>query len=124
LRTLPALANLELPGAQQLGVNLVKHALAQPLRQIARNSGVSGRSVVTAVSDGVGGFGYDVVSARYRDLLEAGVVDAAKVVRLALQNAASTASLSLTTRARSGPHGHRPRRQAHEFGSGEYRLNI
>ncbi len=99
LRTLPALEKLRLPGDQQYGANVIRRALEEPLRQIAQNGGVEGAVVVNKVRDGQGAFGYNAASGVYEDLVEAGVIDPTKVVRVALQNAASVASLMLTTEA-------------------------
>jgi len=99
LRTLPALEKLKLTGDQQYGVNIIRRALEEPLRQIAQNGGAEGAVVVNQVREGKGAYGYNVVSAVYEDLVEAGVIDPTKVVRVALQNAASVASLMLTTEA-------------------------
>ena len=99
LRTLPALDKLELGGDQQLGVKVIRRAIEEPLRQIARNGGVEGAVVVAKVRAGTGAFGYNAASEKYEDLVEAGVIDPTKVVRVALQSAASVASLMLTTEA-------------------------
>ncbi|MBN2194353.1 MAG: chaperonin GroEL [Polyangiaceae bacterium] len=99
LRTLPALAKLELGGDHQFGVNIIRRALEEPLRQIAQNGGVDGAVVVQKVREGNGAFGYNVATNAYGNLVEAGVIDPTKVVRVALQNAASVASLMLTTEA-------------------------
>jgi chaperonin GroEL len=97
LRTLPALALLRLPGEQQYGVNLVMRALEEPLRQLAENGGVSGAVVVDKVRNGA--LGYNVATEQYQDLIAAGVIDPTKVVRVALENAASVTALMLTTQA-------------------------
>jgi chaperonin GroEL len=99
LRTLPALEKLVLAGDQQYGVNLIRRALEEPLRQIAHNGGAEGAVVVNRVREGTGAYGYNVASNEYEDLVVAGVIDPTKVVRVALQNAASVASLMLTTEA-------------------------
>jgi len=97
LRTLPALKKLELVGEQQYGVNIIRRAIEEPLRQIAQNSGVEGSVVVNQVRGAKGAYGYNAASGVYEDLVLAGVIDPTKVVRVALQNAASVASLMLTT---------------------------
>jgi chaperonin GroEL len=97
LRTIGALDKLSLTGDQLFGVNIVKRAIEEPLRQMARNAGVEGAVVVNKVREGKGGFGYNVATDVYEDLVKAGVIDPTKVVRVALQNAASVASLMLTT---------------------------
>jgi chaperonin GroEL len=99
LRALPALERLERPGDQQYGVNIVRRALEAPLRQMAQNGGVEGAVVVAKVREGTGAYGYNVATGVYEDLIEAGVIDPTKVVRAALQNAASVAALMLTTEA-------------------------
>ncbi len=80
-------------------MNIIRRALEEPLRQISANAGVDGSIVVSKVKDGQGGFGFNAASLEYEDLLAAGVIDPTKVVRTALQNAASVASLLLTTEA-------------------------
>jgi chaperonin GroEL len=97
LRTLPALAALKLDGDQAYGVNIIRRAIEEPLRQIAQNGGDEGAIVVNKVREGKGAFGYNVATSKYEDLILAGVIDPTKVVRVALQNAASVASLMLTT---------------------------
>jgi len=97
LRTLPALAALKLTGDQAFGLNIIRRALEEPLRQIAQNGGDEGAVVVNRVREGKGAFGYNVATNKYEDLVLAGVIDPTKVVRVALQNAASVASLMLTT---------------------------
>ena len=97
LRALPALEELVLAGDQRYGVEIVRRALEEPLRQIANNAGVEGAIVVAKVCAGNGAYGYDAATGEYGNLLDAGVIDPTKVVRVALQNAASVASLMLTT---------------------------
>jgi chaperonin GroEL len=99
LRTLPALEKLKLAGDQQYGVNIVRRALEEPLRQIAQNGGAEGAVVVSQVRAGKGAYGYNADSEEYEDLVLAGIIDPTKVVRVALQNAASVASLILITEA-------------------------
>jgi chaperonin GroEL len=99
LRTIPVLDELVLGGDEQFGVNVVRRAIEEPLRQIARNSGVEGAVVVNKVRQGIGSYGYNAASEKYEDLVAAGVIDPTKVVRVALQSAASVASLMLTTEA-------------------------
>jgi chaperonin GroEL len=99
LRTLPALEKLKLDDDQQFGVNIVCRALEEPLRQMVHNRGGEGSLVVNKVREGKGAYGYNVATGVYEDLVLAGVVDPTKVVRVALQNAASVASLMLTTEA-------------------------
>jgi chaperonin GroEL len=99
LRTLPKLEQLQLEGDQQYGVNIIRRAIEEPLRQMARNAGVEPAVVVSEVRSGKGAYGYNVATNGYEDLVAAGVIDPTKVVRVALQNAASVASLMLTTEA-------------------------
>jgi chaperonin GroEL len=99
LRALKALEEVKLSEEQQFGVNIVRRSLEEPLRQISANAGVDGSIVVSKVKEGQGGFGFNAASLEYEDLLAAGVIDPTKVVRTALQNAASVASLLLTTEA-------------------------
>jgi chaperonin GroEL len=97
LRTLPALEALKLNGDQAFGLSIIRRAIEEPLRQIAQNGGDEGAVVVNRVREGKGAFGYNVASSKYEDLVLAGVIDPTKVVRVALQNAASVAALMLTT---------------------------
>ena len=99
LRALPALATVKFADDRQYGVNVVRRALEEPLRQIARNAGLEGSIVVEKVKDGSGSFGFNAASEEYEDLVKSGVIDPTKVVRVALQNAASVAALMLTTEA-------------------------
>jgi chaperonin GroEL len=99
LRTLPQLQQLQLEGDQQFGVNIIRRALEEPLRQMAQNGGVEPAVVVNKVREGNGPYGYNVATNEYQDLVAAGVIDPTKVVRVALQNAASVAGLMLTTEA-------------------------
>lgn len=97
LRALPALDGLVLQGAGRFGVEIVRRALEQPLRQIAENAGLDGAIVADRVRRGTGAFGYNAAAERYEDLLTAGICDPTKVVRVALQHAASVAGLLLTS---------------------------
>jgi chaperonin GroEL len=99
LRALPALDKLKLAEEQQFGVGIIRRVLEEPLRQIAENGGWDGSIVVDKVKHGKGAFGFNAATGEYEDLLDAGVIDPTKVVRTALQNAASVASLLLTTEA-------------------------
>ena len=99
LRCQGALDGLQVPGEEQAGVAVLRRALEEPLRCIGQNAGVDGGVVVSRVRAREGGFGYNARTERYEDLVEAGVIDPAKVVRVALQNAASVAGLMLTTEA-------------------------
>ena len=97
IRCLPALEALKLEGDEQIGVDIVKRAIEEPLRALARNAGVEGSIVVQEVKRRKGNDGYNVSTGIYEDLVKAGVVDPKKVTRTALQNAASIAGLLLTT---------------------------
>jgi len=98
LRCLPALAKLKLHDDEGIGVNIVKRALEEPLRQIAENAGHEGAVVVGRVRESKDeNFGFNAETCEFGDLVKAGVIDPAKVTRLALQNAASIVSLMLTT---------------------------
>jgi len=99
LRTLPALEGTELPEDERHGMNIVKRAIEEPIRQIAGNAGFEGSIVVEKVKGQTGNFGFNADAGEYVDMLEAGIIDPTKVVRFALQNAASVASLLLTTEA-------------------------
>jgi chaperonin GroEL len=100
LRCIPALERLKLEEDEATGVNIVKRALEEPLRQIALNAGFEGAIVVGRVRQSKDeDFGFNAETGEYGDMLKAGVIDPAKVTRLALQNAASIAALMLTTEA-------------------------
>ena len=92
-----ALDNLHEEGDVQTGINLVKRAVEEPLRQIAYNAGLEGSVVVEKVKNTDAGIGFNALTEEYTDMVKAGIVDPAKVTRSALQNAASIASLVLTT---------------------------
>ena len=93
VRALPALDSIRLKGDAATGVDIVRKALPQPLYWIAQNAGQPGSIVVNKVKKGTGAFGYDADKDEYGDLFEAGIVDPAKVVRCALQNAMSVVSV-------------------------------
>jgi len=97
IRTLPILEKLKLSGDEQVGVNIVRKALEEPLKMIAANAGMEGSIVVEKVKEQTGAFGFNARTDVYEDMIEAGVIDPTKVTRFALQNAASVASLMLTT---------------------------
>jgi len=99
LRCLAALDKLKLEGDQKIGVDLVRRALEEPIRQIANNAGQEGSVVTEKVRNEKGAFGFDAAQDEYTDMIKAGIIDPTKVVRLALQNAASVASLMITTQA-------------------------
>src|ERR1700680_536525 len=99
-RCVPALERMKVEGDEQIGVNIVKRALQEPLRQIAENAGEEGAIVLGKVLDSKDpNFGYNALTGEYEDLVKAGVLDPTKVVRTALTNAGSIASLMLTTEA-------------------------
>jgi chaperonin GroEL len=99
LRAVHGLQSLTLDGDEQLGVNIIMRAIEEPLRWIATNAGHEGAIVVQRVKDMAGDEGFNAQTEQYENLVKAGVIDPAKVVRSALQNAASIASLLLTTEA-------------------------
>ncbi|HEU5056832.1 MAG TPA: TCP-1/cpn60 chaperonin family protein, partial [Kofleriaceae bacterium] len=99
LRTQNALESLKFDDDRRFGVQIVRRALEEPLRQIAQNAGFDGAIVVSKVKDGKNAFGFNAASLEYEDLVKAGVIDPTKVVRSALQNASSVAGLMLTTEA-------------------------
>jgi len=99
LRAIKALEKTSLEGEEQLGVNLIKRALEEPVRQIANNAGFEGSVVVQEVIEGNGNFGFNAETGEYEDLVKAGIIDPTKVTRFALQNAASVAGLLMTTEA-------------------------
>jgi chaperonin GroEL len=98
LRCIPALDKLKLDHDQQIGVNIVKRALEEPIRQIVANAGLEGSIVVEKVKESKElNFGFDAYKEEYTDMVKAGIIDPTKVSRTALQNAASVAGLLLTT---------------------------
>jgi chaperonin GroEL len=99
VRCLPSLDGLKFENDRQYGVNILRRAIEEPLRQIARNCGADGSIVAEKVKGGTGAFGFNAATETYEDLVAAGVIDPTKVVRIALQNAASVAGLALTTEA-------------------------
>jgi chaperonin GroEL len=101
LRGQAALAEIEgkLEEEQRAGLNIVRRAIEEPLRLISQNAGIDGSIVVEKVKGGKGAFGFNAANETYEDLVKAGVIDPTKVVRTALQNAASVAALLLTTEA-------------------------
>ena len=94
-----AVDGIEAQGDELTGIKLVKKALEEPLRQIANNAGVEGSVVVEKVKEAAEGVGYNVLSNVYENMIEAGIIDPAKVTRSAVQNAASIAAMVLTTEA-------------------------
>ena len=99
IRCLDALDKLKLSADQMFGVEIIKRALTEPIRKISANAGVEGAVILNKIREGKGAFGYNARTAVFEDLEKAGVIDPTKVERTALQNAASVASLLLTTEA-------------------------
>ena len=99
IRALKALDVANFSEGERFGVDIVRRSLEEPLRQIVGNGGLEGSVIVNKVKEGQGAFGFNAATGNYEDLLLAGVIDPAKVSRTALQNAASVASLMLTTEA-------------------------
>ena len=97
LRCLAVLEKLKVEGDQKIGVDIVRRSLEEPIRQIANNAGQEGSVVVEKVKNEKGAFGFDASAEEYTDMIKAGIIDPTKVVRLALKNAASVASLMITT---------------------------
>ena len=99
LRASTALDKLKVHEDERWGVNIIKRVLEEPLRRIAINAGVEGAIALQKVKEGKGAFGFNAATEEYEDLMKAGIIDPTKVVRTALQNAASIAGLMLTTEA-------------------------
>jgi chaperonin GroEL len=99
IRARKALDNLKLEGDQATGVNIIRRALEEPLRQISANAGFEGAIIVNRVSEGKGAYGFNARTEEYEDLVKAGITDPAKVSRIALENGSSIAGLLLTTEA-------------------------
>ena len=99
LRGVQALDDLSVDGDQQIGVNIIRRALEEPMRWIAQNAGYEGSIVVQKVREASRDEGFNAQAERYENLVDAGVIDPTKVVRTALQNSGSIASLLLTTEA-------------------------
>lgn len=99
IRSQNVLDALEVTDEERIGVNIVKRAIEAPLRQIVENAGLEGSVIVNDVRKGEGNFGYNARTNQFGDMIEAGVIDPAKVVRSSLQNAASVSGLMLTTGA-------------------------
>jgi chaperonin GroEL len=97
IRGIPVLEGLKLSDEQAFGVKIIRRAIEEPLRQIAQNAGVDGSIVIDRVKNEKGAFGFNAATETYEDLIKAGVIDPTKVTRSALQNAASVASLLLTS---------------------------
>jgi chaperonin GroEL len=99
VRCIPALDKVETSGEEKNGIDLLRRALQEPLRQIAINAGFEGSVVVNQVLEGKDDYGFNADTGQFENLVAAGVIDPAKVVRFALQNAASVTALMLTTEA-------------------------
>jgi len=99
LRAISVLDELKLEGDELTGVNILRKALESPIRQISQNAGIDGAVVVQKVKEGRDGFGFNAETMKYEDLMSTGIVDPTKVVRSALENAASSAAMFLTTEA-------------------------
>jgi len=99
VRSLKALEDFSADGDENIGVNIIRRALEEPIRLIAENAGAEGSIVYNKVKEQNGAFGYNAQTDTYEDLIEAGVIDPTKVTRIALENAASISSLLLTTEA-------------------------
>ncbi|MFY7861449.1 MAG: TCP-1/cpn60 chaperonin family protein, partial [Chitinophagales bacterium] len=100
IRALDSLTDLKGENEDQnTGIEIIKKAIQAPLRQICENAGVEGSVVVNKVREGKADFGYNAREDKYEDLYKAGVIDPAKVARVALENAASIAAMLLTTEA-------------------------
>ncbi|MFA5118348.1 MAG: chaperonin GroEL [Candidatus Omnitrophota bacterium] len=99
IRAIPALDSLKLSGDEKVGVDIVKRALEEPIRQLTGNAGLEGSVVVMNIKKEKTNIGYDVNADAYVDMIEAGIIDPTKVTRSALQNASSIAALLLTTEA-------------------------
>ena len=99
LRSIQSLNKLKLEGDMQIGVDIVRRALEEPIRQIVENAGLEGSVVVNKVAGGKDAYGFNAQTEKYEDLMKAGIIDPTKVTRFALQNASSVAALLLTTEA-------------------------
>jgi chaperonin GroEL len=97
LRCLSALDKVEASGDEKIGVDIIRRCLESPLRQLVDNAGLEGAVIVQEVKKQKGSMGFNVATLQYTDLIKDGVLDPAKVTRMALQNAASIAGLLLTT---------------------------
>ncbi len=99
LRASKVLDTLNTKGDEKIGVNIVRKAIEMPIKQITDNAGMEGDVVLQKVKEGIGNFGFDAFGGKYTDMVESGIIDAAKVVKTALRNGASIANLLLTTNA-------------------------
>ena len=99
VRSVEALAKAKAVGEEKVGIQILRNAIMEPLRQIAQNAGLNGDVILNKVVEGKDDFGYNAESGKFENLVKVGVIDPTKVVRSALQNAASVAGLMLTTEA-------------------------
>ena len=99
VRCIKALESVAVKGEQKSGITILKRALQEPLRQIVENAGLEGSVILNKVMEGSNDFGFNAATGSYENLIETGVIDPTKVVRFALQNAASVAGMMLTTEA-------------------------
>jgi chaperonin GroEL len=99
INAIPAVAAIEAEGDVKIGVDIIKRALEEPVRQIAANAGLDGAVIIEKIRNSERGIGFDALHEQYVDMIKAGIVDPAKVTRSALQNAASVAATFLTTEA-------------------------
>lgn len=97
IRALKSLKDVKVKGEEKIGLNILKRALEEPVRQIASNAGLDGSVVADEIKKGSAGYGYNAAKDKFEDLFEAGVIDPTKVTRSALENAASAAAMLLTT---------------------------
>ncbi|MDN3510608.1 MAG: chaperonin GroEL [Candidatus Jettenia sp.] len=102
IRASKVLDTVPAKGDEKIGINIVRVAIERPIQQIAENAGLEGAVILQKVKEGTGNFGYDAFREQFTDMVESGIVDAAKVVKVALQNGASIAALLLTTNAVMG----------------------
>jgi chaperonin GroEL len=121
LRALTVLDKLKVDGGEKFGVDIIRKSLEEPIRWIAQNGGWEGSIVVNKVKEGQGAFGFNAATGEYEDLLKAGVIDPTKVSRFALQNAASVASLMLTTEAMVAE---RPKEEKESAGAGPHGMGM
>jgi len=99
IRASKALDSVKTKGDENTGINIVRLAIEMPIQQIVENAGLEGTVILQKVKEGAGNFGYDAFGEKFTDMVEAGIIDASKVVKTALQNGASIAALLLTTNA-------------------------
>jgi chaperonin GroEL len=99
IRASASLGNMRVSDDEKVGVRIIQKALEEPLRWISQNAGLEGSVVLDKVKNGKGAFGFNAATEEYEDLVKAGIVDPTKVVRIALQNAASVAGMMITTEA-------------------------